>query len=103
MSEKNIHISRGMVDINDYGVVNGLRHVLLCRASQLDNPGPRDCSWCPYKDEDGSCADLEIMRDALQVLDEMDLFNKKISDLLNEGYSLELGRLVTGSNKKGGF
>lgn len=100
MSEKNIHIAH---DLMNYGSVNVLRHVLQCRASQIDNPGPRDCSWCSYKDKDGDCADLEIMRDALRVIDELDLFNKKIGEILNDGYSLEFSRIGTGSNKKGGF
>ena len=90
----NIH---NPADLNDYGSVELLRQVLLCRSSQIDNPGMRECSWCPYKDKDGDCDDLLIARDCLNVINDLDIFNKKISEMLNAGYSLELSRIPVGS------
>ena len=88
------------LSIDGYGCVAVLREVLACRASQIDHPGQRDCEGCPYRDQDGDCKDLEIMRDALVVIDQLDLFNKKVKELVNAGYSIELSRQMADSNKE---
>ena len=88
------------LSIDGYGSVTVLREVLACRASQIDHPGQRDCDGCPYRDQDGDCKDLDIMRDALAGIDQLDLFNRKVNELVNAGYSIEFSRQVADSNKK---
>jgi hypothetical protein len=75
-----------------YGSVAVMRAVLMCRASQIEFPGPRNCGVCPYADEDGNCKDLEIMRDALNVIDDIDIFSKRLGQLMDEGYVIKLSR-----------
>ena len=96
MSDKIESMSLDPLDIRSrYGSVAVIRAVLLCRASQLTHPGPRNCSVCPYVDEDGDCKDLEIMRDALGVIDDIDIYSKRLNQLLDEGYKVELSRNAT--------
>ena len=104
MSDKIESMSLDPLDIRSrYGSVGVIKAVLLCRASQLTDPGPRNCSVCPYVDEDGDCKDLEIMRDALGVIEDIDLYSKRLDQILDEGYSVEISRKGTGSNNEGGF
>lgn len=71
--------------------VNGIKKVLWCRASQIDNPGERDCSGCPYETENG-CDDLRIMNDALEVINNIDAFNKMVDGIMDKGYTVRFYR-----------
>ena len=96
MNDKFVSMSLDPLDIRSkYGSVGVIRAVLLCRSSQLTHPGPRNCSVCPYVDEDGDCKDLEIMRDALGVIDDIDIHSKRLDQLLDQGYKVEISRIAT--------
>jgi len=71
--------------------VQDIKRVLWCRASQIDNPGERNCSGCPYETEDG-CDDLRIMNDALDTINRLDIFNKTVSGILDKGYSIRFSK-----------
>lgn len=72
-----------------------MRKTLRCRASQIDNPGARDCRGCPYLDETMNCDDLQIMADALELIDELDIFRTTFSEAMDKGYTIKLCRDVT--------
>ena len=76
------------------GKLEVIRKVLHCRASQIDNPGPRDCRGCPYLSDVGDCEDLEIMRDALETIEYLDMFRTMFTDALDKGYTIRFNKEV---------
>ena len=72
------------------GRLKQIKKVLWCRASQIDNPGERDCIGCLYRDQVGGCDDLRIMSDALDVINDLDIFKETFIDALDKGYTIKL-------------
>ena len=84
------------------GVIDEVREALKRRVSQISNPGPRNCEKCCFKCEDEDCDDLHIMESALNLIDSLDLFNKKIKDVLQSGCKIVLSLNEIEDNNLGG-